>query len=215
MLGIMGYDTTHAGPFSSIFKNQYINLRSSRNLTGVSAVLLWGGIDIHPSLYHSKAHPKNEQVTNLLPIIRDKDEWALCAAAYENNIPIIGVCRGAQLLCAFAGGGLIQDVDGHNSGHEIITHDGNKFFAPAQHHQMMDLRNTTYELLAWSERRSTHYELEDSENTYQTAIPNTDVEPEVVWFPKIQGFAIQYHPEWAGKTEAVTWTLKEIEKKLA
>ena len=110
--------------------------------------------------------------------------------AQELGIPILGVCRGAQLLCALAGGYLIQHVNNHaGRGHLIQTKDGGLMPVNSIHHQMCIPFDTDHELLGWAnERLSDIYIDEDS-------TVDIDVEPELVYYPKLKGLGIQWHPE--------------------
>jgi len=88
------------------------------------ALILSGGVDIHPKFYNSeKIHyphsPKefNEQ--------RDEFEIALFRFAQKTNKPVLGICRGFQLINCMYDGTLKQDVgDERNKIHkaEIINH---------------------------------------------------------------------------------------------
>lgn len=201
----------HIGPFSKIFTEKYNPvLATTKGLKGADALLLWGGKDIHPSFYGEKSHYKN-QTRDVSPVdTRDLIEWHLMREAYDLGIPIIGVCRGAQFICAFAGGKLIQDVTNHNCSHEIRTYNGLSIYAPADHHQMMHVDGVNYELLAWADARSTHYSGPEGE-----IVREIKVDPEVVLFPDVNGFAIQPHPEWGPMgTEFNNWLLEEINFRL-
>ena len=194
-------------PFNRLFQTSF-NPCLQDSLDGADALILWGGTDVHPSFYKEKAHRKT-QTSHLSDIpIRDQVEWHLMREAYKRGLPIIGVCRGAQFLCVFAGGSLIQDVTNHNTGHDITTHAGKTYYAPADHHQMMLVDGVAdYQLLAWSEKRSTHYENGDE----QAIQLQQTVDPEVVYFPKVKGFAIQPHPEWGPTgTEFNNWIVEEL-----
>ena len=79
-----------------------------------SILILHGGADISPSLHNKKAAPWTH--ANDYPSPRDKAEVALAQRAIAPNIPIFGICRGAQLLTALAGGTLVQHVNGHAGG---------------------------------------------------------------------------------------------------
>lgn len=194
-------------PFNKIFDkaidlniNGGIEIEENGEKKFVDVLILWGGKDIHPSIYNQKPHPCN-QAKETWPDARDLVEWELLMQASENKIPIIGVCRGAQYICCFAGGSLWQDVDNHrNSSHEITTSSGEKFYPAADHHQMMNLldldEGKDYELLAWnSGKRATRYEKETMINSHLKDMENVP-EPEVVYFPRINALAIQPHPEW-------------------
>jgi len=88
------------------------------------ALILSGGVDIHPKFYQSKqinySHsPKtfNEQ--------RDEFEIALFRLAQDTNKPVLGICRGFQLINCIYNGTLKQDLgDAPNKIHkaEIINH---------------------------------------------------------------------------------------------
>lgn len=179
------------GPFSAIFDGG-VRLLYEKDLSNIAAVILWGGSDISPSLYDEKAF-SNSGPTH--PTERDLFEWELCRQAVEQDIPIIGVCRGAQLLCAFAGGKLIQNVTGHHGEHDIICNTGEIFEVSSSHHQMLYPFDIPHEMLAWgSKKLSKVYQPKGalSDNMEKPSY----VEPEVVYFPEINGFGIQCHPEW-------------------
>lgn len=166
-------------------------------------LVIWGGSDIHPSIYGREN--MGSYVLNS-PSLRDQVEMKLCAQAIKREIPILGVCRGAQLLCALAGGILVQDVSGHEYGHRVSTTDTPDMMSSSLHHQMMYPWKTEHKLLAWGTMpRSTHYTgLSEAEQAawptreYESATSETTkgvIEPEVVWFPTIKGLAVQGHPE--------------------
>jgi putative glutamine amidotransferase len=147
-----------------------------------------GGSDISPSLY-GKAVSKRTYAGDR-PSHRDFLEWNMMMQAVSMDIPIIGICRGGQMLCALAGGHLIQHVNNHScQSHPVITVDGERFQTNSIHHQMMYPFDVKHELLAWTETKlSDVYYDEDTQ-------VSVDVEPEFVYFPQIKGFAIQWHPE--------------------
>jgi putative glutamine amidotransferase len=75
-------------------------------LERLDGLMLSGGPDIHPSAYGAEAHPA------LGPTERDLDtfEVALVRAADARGMPILGVCRGLQMLNVARGGTLVQDI---------------------------------------------------------------------------------------------------------
>src|SRR6476620_3024666 len=75
-------------------------------LDGLDGLMLAGGADIDPSSYGGPRHPK---VTNTR-VDRDKAEIALFHRALERDLPILGICRGMQLMNVARGGTLIQHL---------------------------------------------------------------------------------------------------------
>lgn len=180
-----------AYPFHTLGKRVQV-VKQPDELNDFNSVLvIWGGADISPSLYN---HPKSR--TTYTSEHRDSVEWRLAHDAVAKGIPIIGVCRGAQMLCALAGGYLIQDTTGHatHHGHDVTTNDGKRFAVNSLHHQMMaGLESVEHELIGWSTNRLSRYYTYKNDLEY---LPTKDFkEPELVWFPTIRGLACQWHPE--------------------
>jgi putative glutamine amidotransferase len=84
-------------------------------LDGVQALLLTGGSDVDPALYGEAPHPR------LGPVFRDRDDFelALVREALERDLPILGICRGHQVLNVATGGTLLQDIPSDLVGGEV------------------------------------------------------------------------------------------------
>jgi putative glutamine amidotransferase len=78
-------------------------------LDRVDGVCLSGGPDIHPSAY---GHEPGDELGPTEPTL-DAFELALARAADRRGLPILGICRGAQLLNVARGGSLHQHLPGH------------------------------------------------------------------------------------------------------
>ena len=157
-------------------------------------LILWGGSDISPSL---DSRPSNGAYQSKTRSPRDLKEESLFNKAVEIGLPIVGVCRGAQLGCALSGGILIQHVDGHHHDHTIETKEGDTLITSSLHHQMMYPWNIDHILYAWTVQLSSRYIGITTEELRK--IPVTQyghIEPEIVWFPKTKTLAIQGHPEY-------------------
>jgi putative glutamine amidotransferase len=85
---------------------------SGRALDGVDGLLLTGGEDIEPSWYGAQPSPL------LSPPSRERDlfELALFAVARQRELPILGICRGIQLINVALGGTLFQDLPSERPG---------------------------------------------------------------------------------------------------
>ena len=78
----------------------------------LDGLVISGGADVDPAAYGAEPH---ERTANWRP---DRDAWeaALLTAAEARGIPVLGVCRGMQLMAVHAGGVLDQhtpDLVGH------------------------------------------------------------------------------------------------------
>ena len=78
----------------------------SRLYQEADGVLLMGGSDIHPKLYKAKKH-KN---TIIQEGERDEMELFLVKKAMRDKKPIVGICRGCQMINVASGGTLIQHL---------------------------------------------------------------------------------------------------------
>lgn len=76
-------------------------------LATAEGLLLTGGPDVAPERYGEALDP--EAGVESIPR-RDALEWALLAAARERRLPVLGICRGHQVVHAFLGGTLWQDL---------------------------------------------------------------------------------------------------------
>ncbi len=72
----------------------------------VDGLLLSGGTDVDPALYGALRHPATQ------PARPDRDRWelALTRAALDAGVPVLGICRGMQLLDVALGGTLEQHL---------------------------------------------------------------------------------------------------------
>jgi putative glutamine amidotransferase len=81
-------------------------------LERLDAVVFAGGADLDPGLYGEESHP---ETTGLRPE-RDAAEVPLMKAALDRDVPLLGICRGMQVLSVVRGGSLVQhlpDTVGH------------------------------------------------------------------------------------------------------
>lgn len=207
---------------SEVFKNLYSEIvhinnlidleENAKHIDSSSTILYGGGQDISPSFYNQKALPVTGAYDYLSK--RDDFEYEVFKIAIEAGANFIGVCRGAQLLCALAGGSLYQHVDFHAGGqHPMTTKEGTVLNVSSAHHQMMNPEGTEHELLAWSSDVRSPRHIVEREN--EAVNLKVDTEPEVVFFNKIKALAIQYHPEFMEfKAPAVKYSRELVSKYL-
>lgn len=160
------------------------------------ALIIWGGEDIATGLYGQKPALRYTDAGEDMSI-RDRIEVSLANEAIKIGMPIIGICRGAQLMCAVSGGSLIQHVDHHAGYNHIVqTSRGERLMVNSVHHQMMNPFKVDHKLLAWTpERLSKVYIGNNGEHNKEADSPEFK-ETEMVWFPKTKALCIQGHPEY-------------------
>lgn len=193
-LGFVAYGTGEFEPFDQVFDlAKLITYSNMHEVKDLDAIVIWGGADISPSIYKEPVSQYTGAGEGLSA--RDAIEVKFAQTAIEHGVPIIGVCRGAQLACALAGGKLVQHVNGHGRDHAITTKDGRQMITSSVHHQMMYPWDVEHDLIAWTtENRSSTYI--GGNNEEMVGMHERGIEPEIVYFPKIKALAIQGHPEF-------------------
>jgi len=95
-----------AGALSYILPNHFYAEDAADILVGFDGLLLTGGADVDPAQFGEEAYPKLGEVD----IVRDEVELALTRAALARDLPVLGICRGIQVMAVAAGGSLWQDI---------------------------------------------------------------------------------------------------------
>jgi putative glutamine amidotransferase len=85
-------------------------------LDALDGLILSGGNDLTPESYGAETDPAT---TGTNPA-RDRGELALLTAALERELPVLAVCRGAQVLNVARGGDLVQNLPG------VVGHEGHR-----------------------------------------------------------------------------------------
>jgi putative glutamine amidotransferase len=85
----------------------------------IDGLLLTGGVDVDPLLFGEQPHRKMGRIDPG----RDFFELHLVKAALKKGIPILGICRGCQILNVAAGGTVIQDIPHVLGKNNVIKHE--------------------------------------------------------------------------------------------
>ena len=133
----------------------------------LDGLLLTGGGDIDPGRYGARPHPRTTRVS--MP--RDAAELELLDAATQAGLPVLGVCRGMQLVNVARGGTLCQHLP-DDAGHAptpgmfgshpvrvgagtrlagILDANGDGVHVPTAHHQAVDRLGEGLVATAWAE----------------------------------------------------------------
>lgn len=170
----------------------------------IDGLVLSGGADINPARYGAEPDPQLGEIDEG----RDAFEFALFTAARAKGIPILGICRGAQLTNVALGGTLRQHVGlDEGSGHPNWAQPGDTVA-----HDVHCVPGSTIASLIGSSRgvNSLHHQtlLDIGEGLTVTATAPDGV-VEAVESIDHQILAVQWHPEMLGGPDPVFFWLVE------
>ncbi|MEE2953823.1 MAG: gamma-glutamyl-gamma-aminobutyrate hydrolase family protein [Bacteroidota bacterium] len=182
-----------------------IDAYTTKNIDSIlllaDGIILTGGEDINPLMYNNTS---NLKVCGKINFSRDTLEKRLFDFAFDNKIPLIGVCRGMQMMNVASGGTLYGDIPTEigitvihrNNGevyHEIVLEDTSTLIFP--------LGEDTFMVNSWH-----HQGLKDISSGLRVIARSYDKLPEAVVMNKSNHpymVAVQFHPERLGKENAI------------
>ncbi|HEY1872625.1 MAG TPA: aldehyde dehydrogenase family protein, partial [Chitinophagaceae bacterium] len=88
---------------------------NSEDIYQCDGFILTGGVDTHPSFYNGKTDYNNSP--SVFQVERDLFEEKIYRYSQLHKLPVLGICRGMQLINVLEGGKLIQDLDNGNERH--------------------------------------------------------------------------------------------------
>ncbi len=173
-----------------------------RALSACDGLLITGGQDVAPELYGEAAPEAVALVGETCPE-RDRMEAALLPLAIERDLPVLGVCRGIQVINALLGGALWQDLPTQRpSG---IEHHGTPPYDVPVH---------TVEVMAGTPLAEAIGAGEHAVNSYhhqavrrlapglEAMAASPDGLVEALWRPASRFlWAVQWHPEFAHRVD--------------
>jgi putative glutamine amidotransferase len=173
-----------------------------RLLDAIDGLILAGGRDIDPAAYGADPHPETDEPA----AERDEFEIRLARRALERDIPLLGICRGMQLMNVARGGTLVQDLPEH-VGHEdhrrsLGTFDGNdhpvhladgslaaraagevRHGTLSHHHQGIDRVGDGFTVTGWADEDEVPEALEDPSLRFALGVqwhPEADEESRII-----------------------------------
>ena len=165
--------------------------RAPAVLARMDGILISGGGDIDPARYGAKNVSSSE-----IDPIRDEWELALVGAALASNKPVLGICRGAQLLNVAFGGTLEQHV-WDSDDHPDLWNDERTFLRLGVHD--VTLTGTLREIYGKDRRRVNSYHHQSVERVGDGLVvlaSSDDGRPEgLASTGEWPALAVQWHPE--------------------
>jgi putative glutamine amidotransferase len=166
----------------------------AQTLSLIDGLMLAGGADIDPASYGAEAHPKT---IDTVPE-RDAFEVALTRAAIEADMPVLGICRGMQLINVALGGTLVQhlpDLVGHGDHRRVLGS-----FEGAEHDVMLtegSLAASAAGELVHVTKSHHHQAVEElGKGLVVSGISTLDELPEAIELPGRRFvLGVQWHPE--------------------
>ena len=159
----------------------------------LDGLVMTGGEDINPKFYGEENHPELGEVNHE----RDSYDLTLVKLAIEHNVPILGICRGLQLINVALGGTLYQDLPSQHS--QQINHRQESGTILA--HKVLVTPNTqTSKVLGVSElmANSLHHQAikKLAPGLKITGKAEDGVVEMIEGYPTRPILAVQYHPEY-------------------
>ena len=181
------------------------NEEASRDIIkSVDGVIFAGGDDFDPALYGSDAYNLVETYST----DQDRSDLELLSLAIEEGKPILGICRGMQLINIYYGGSLYEDLPSQ-FGTSISHRDGSDGFT----YHMVNFNGSSriYEKLGGQKSRdvnSMHHEgIRDLAKGLFATATSDDGLVEAIENPSYDSYmlGVQWHPEYSwGKFDELT-----------
>lgn len=121
---------------TSVRRDTYRNSNVQDVMKGIDGVIFTGGGDICPTLFKDPEPWHGLEGDKTYNATRDVSEYLLMQYCIDNDIPVLGICRGSQVLGVVSGAPLIQDIPawlesqgiGYDDSHRAVV-DGKRSFA--------------------------------------------------------------------------------------
>ena len=161
-------------------------------LNHVQGLILSGGHDVDP---HNYGEEPEQKLGDIWPE-RDKFDMRLLKLAEENGIPVLGICRGAQIINVYHGGTLYQDLSYRKE--KTLKHSQGQTPTLLTHTVKTVAGTKIAELLGKKEMQtnSFHHQLiKDVADDFKVSARCVDGVVEAIENKDASIIAVQWHPE--------------------
>src|SRR5690625_990141 len=160
----------------------------------IDGLYITGGSDVDPGLYGEEPHQKLQTV---IPE-RDKSELKIIKKALKLDKPILGVCRGSQILNVAVGGNLYQDIYSQING-ELVQHYQRAPKEHGSHYIHISKESLLYRLIGverWRVNSRHHQACKNIISSFRISAKATDGIIEAIESKKHTFvLGLQWHPE--------------------
>lgn len=167
-------------------------------LSVCDGLLITGGQDVSPAVYGENDPAAVALVGETCPA-RDAMEAALLPRAIERDLPVLGICRGIQVINALLGGTLWQDLPAQRPS-EVEHHGKPPYDAPVHSVKVLPATPLAAAIGAGEHTVNSyhHQAVRELAPGLQAMAVSPDGLVEALWRPKSRFmWAVQWHPEFA------------------
>lgn len=186
----------HAGGMPVIIPPYLEDEALTETLERLDGIVLSGGGDLNPMFIGEDPVPGLHSIN----AERDEAELRLIREAARRQIPILGICRGIQMLAAALGGSLYQDLDSQYKDAPLIKHSQDLVREKESHWVTLEKGSLLYSLFGDKERLAVnsfhHQAVKDPGTDFRVTARSSDGVIEAIesaTFKSIMG--VQWHPE--------------------
>ncbi|TSE01148.1 gamma-glutamyl-gamma-aminobutyrate hydrolase family protein [Skermania sp. ID1734] len=186
----------------------------------LSGVVISGGQDVHPACWGGDPSGVGDVDPRLDPmahdVARDEYEVALVRAALERGIPVLGVCRGMQVLNVALGGTLVADLPSGQVSH--LSSLAAPTDGAADHLVSFEKGSIAAELFGeHATTNSWHHQAVDRCGAGLVVTGRTgDGVIESIELPGGPALGVQWHPEWMVSADpTMAWIVRAAAERLA
>jgi putative glutamine amidotransferase len=86
-----------------------MNISNAAESESCDGIIFSGGEDVHPELYGKPGFVEEFGLNEIIPA-RDKFEYEVLEKSLDRKKPVLGICRGLQLINVYLGGSLVPDI---------------------------------------------------------------------------------------------------------
>ena len=162
-------------------------------IDSLDGLILSGGGDINPLFLHEEPIPQLQDVDS----VRDQYDLLILRLATDRQLPVMGICRGHQLINVFFGGTIYQDINSQKPG--VLKHSQSMPRTQASHSVKITDGTKLSKILDGAETLQVnsfhHQAVKDVAPEFVSSAVAPDGINEGIEHPERDIFSVQWHPE--------------------